>query len=124
MPTTPPAQQEQDAVQHVQQDLVQLPAPSIPGTKSSTTSTDSGKPGQPQLNWSYFKPEFSGKPEDGEAHLLRTNDWMETHNLLEVTKVQRFCLTVTGEARLIIKTYSNRLDRVTRTNQTTVFEIW
>ena len=29
----------------------------------------------PQLNWSYFKPEFSGKPEeDAIAHLLRTND--------------------------------------------------
>ena len=27
----------------------------------------------PQLNWSYFKPEFSGKPDkDKEAHLLRT----------------------------------------------------
>ena len=26
------------------------------------------------LNWSYFKPEFSGKPdEDAEAHLLCTN---------------------------------------------------
>ena len=34
-----------------------------------------------QLNWSYFKPEFAGKPEDAEAHLLRTNDWMETHDL-------------------------------------------
>ena len=34
-----------------------------------------------QLNWSYFKPEFSGKPEeDAEEHLLSTNDWMETHN--------------------------------------------
>ena len=28
-----------------------------------------------QLNWSHFKPDFSGKPEDAEAHLLRTNDW-------------------------------------------------
>ena len=56
---------------------------------------------QPQLNWSYFKPEFSGKPEeDAGAHLLRTNDWMETHNFPEVGKVQRFCLTLTGEARL------------------------
>ena len=28
-----------------------------------------------QLNWSYFKPEFSGKPEeDVEEHLLRIND--------------------------------------------------
>ena len=31
------------------------------------------------LNWSHFKPDFSGKPEeDTEAHLLRTNDWMNT----------------------------------------------
>ena len=28
----------------------------------------------PQLNWSHFKPEFAGKPEDAEAHLLITND--------------------------------------------------
>ena len=50
-------------------------------------------PVQTQLNWSYFKPEFSGKPEeDVEAHLLRKIDWMETHNFPEVAKVQRFCL--------------------------------
>ena len=59
----------------------------------------------PQLNWSYFKAEFSGKPEeDVEAHLLRTNKWMETHNFPEVTKVKRFCLTLTGEARLWYET--------------------
>ena len=63
-------------------------------------------PGQtPQLNWSYFKPEFSGKPEeDAEAHLLRTNDWMETHNFPEVAKVHKFCLPLTGEARLWYET--------------------
>ena len=56
---------------------------------------------QPQSNWSYFKPEFLGKPEeDAEGHLLGTNDWMETHNFPEVAKVQRFCLTLTSEARL------------------------
>ena len=56
---------------------------------------------QPQLNWSYFKSEFSGKPEeDVEMHLLRTNDWMETQNFPEVAKVQRFCLILTSEARL------------------------
>ena len=51
---------------------------------------------QHQLNWSYFKPEFSGKPEDAEAHLLRTNEWMETHNFPDDAKVWRFCLTLTG----------------------------
>ena len=36
------------------------------------------------MNWSHFKPEFSGKPdEDVEAHLLRTNDWMTTHDTRE-----------------------------------------
>ena len=48
-----------------------------------------------QLNWSYFKPEFSGKPEeDAEEHLLRTNDWMEMHNFPDDQKVRRFCLTL------------------------------
>ena len=46
-------------------------------------------------------PEFSGQPDDdAEGHLLWTNDWMETHNFPEVVKVQRFCLTLTGKAKL------------------------
>ena len=37
------------------------------------------------MNWSNFKPEYSGKPEeDVEDHLLRTNDWMNTHDFLMV----------------------------------------
>ena len=53
------------------------------------------------MNWSHFKPEYSGKPEeDVEAHLLRTNHWMNTHDLPDNVKVQRFFLTLTGEARL------------------------
>ena len=53
------------------------------------------------MNQSHFKPEYSGKPEeDAEAHLLRTSDWMETHPFPEVVKLQRFCLTLVGEARL------------------------
>ena len=58
-----------------------------------------------QLNWSYFKPEFSGKPEeDVEEHLLTANDWMEAHNFPDNQKVRRFCLTLTGEARLWYET--------------------
>ena len=54
-----------------------------------------------QLNWSHFKPEFAGKPdEDVEAHLLRANDWLDTHAFPEVVKIQGFCLTLVGEARL------------------------
>ena len=58
-------------------------------------------PPRPQLNWSNFKPKYAGKPEeDVEVHLLRTNDWMDTHNFQNQVKVQRFCLTLVGEARL------------------------
>ena len=53
------------------------------------------------LNWSNFKPEFSGKPdEDAEAHLLCTNDWMTMHHFVEGAKVKKFCLTLLEEARL------------------------
>ena len=56
------------------------------------------QPQNPPPQVSYFKPEFSGKP------LLRTNDWMETHNFPEEAKVQRFYLTLTGEAILWYET--------------------
>ena len=60
-----------------------------------------GQQAQMHMNWSHFKPEYSSKPEeDVEAHLLRTNDWMNTHDFPDGVKVQRFCLTLTGEARL------------------------
>ena len=53
------------------------------------------------LNWSNFKPEVSGKPEeDAEAHLLCLNDWMGAHCFNEDIKGQRFCLRLLGEARL------------------------
>ena len=42
-----------------------------------------------------------GKPEeDAETHLLCSNDWMSAHCFNEDVKVQRFCLTLLGEARL------------------------
>ena len=53
------------------------------------------------FNWSHFKPDFSGKPEeDMEAHLLKTNDWMNIHDFPNDQKVRRFCLTLLGEVRL------------------------
>ena len=49
---------------------------------------------------SNFKSEFSGRPEENaEAHLLHSNDWMNSHNFEEEVKVQRFFLTLLGEAR-------------------------
>ena len=53
------------------------------------------------LNWSHFKLEFSGKPdEDAEAYMLCINDWMNVHHFVEGVKVQRFCLMLVGEDRL------------------------
>ena len=53
----------------------------------------------PQLNWSPFKPQFVGKPNgDAKAHLLRTDDVTGIHAFQEGVKVQRFCITLVGEA--------------------------
>ena len=53
------------------------------------------------INWSNFKPEFSGKPEeDAEAHLLCSNDWMNAHHFVYDVRVQKFCLTLLVETRL------------------------
>ena len=53
------------------------------------------------ITWSYLKPEFSGKPkENSEAHLLRTMDWMEAHNIVADQRVRRLSLTLEGETRL------------------------
>ena len=57
-----------------------------------------------QLNWSHFKPKFTGKSdEDTETNLLRTSDWMDTHAFQEGIKAQCFCLTLVGETRLWYK---------------------
>ena len=75
-----------------------IPAPSDPQAQQQPTQQAQQ---MTQLNWSHFKPEFSGKPEeDAEAHLLRTNVWINIHQLQEGIKIKRFCLTLVGEARL------------------------
>ena len=85
-----------------------------------------GVPQRPQLNWSHFKPKYAGKPEeDAEAHLLRTNNWMDTHDFQDQVKIQRFCLTLVGEARLwyeSLKTNKCRLVRFTKYVQTATFQ--
>ena len=67
---------------------------------------------QQMVNWSIFKPEFAAKPEeDAEAHLLHKNDWMQMHHFEEKVKVDRFCLTLLGEARLWYETLNlNHID--------------
>ena len=83
-----------------------VPAPNLPPAPVQAAQAPQA-PQTPQkqqlvhLNWSYFKPEFSGKPdEDAKAHLLCTNDWMNAHDFIDSVKVQRFCLALLGEARL------------------------
>ena len=59
------------------------------------------EPQRPQLNWSHFKPKYTSKPDkDAQAHLFRMNVWIDTHKFSDQVKVQRFCLTLVGEARL------------------------
>ena len=75
-----------------------LPAPQAPQVPQALQQPS---PHVPPLNQSYFKPKFLGKPDDNaEVHLLRTNIWMDTHRFQEDDKIQRFCLTLTREARL------------------------
>ena len=80
-----------------------VPNPNPPPAPVQAPQTPQVPQGQQlvHLNWSYFKPEFSGKPdEDAETYLLHMNDWMNAHYFNEGVKVQRFWLTLLGEARL------------------------
>ena len=95
IPAPPPLVQVEQQVQQQQQQQDHLASPSHAPTAK--------QPGHQvvHLSWSYFMPEFSGKPdEDAEAHLLCSNDWMNAPNFIEGVKVQRFCLTLLGKARL------------------------
>ena len=93
----PPAPQDPPPPQNQQ-------VPIIPNAPLALIAPQAPAPHIPQLNWSHFKSEYSGKPdEDAEAHLLRTNDWMDMHVFPHYIKVQRFCLTLIGEARLWYK---------------------
>ena len=72
---------------------VQLPAPPAQPALPHTQPIQPGP--MPQLNRSHFKTEFTGKPHK-DAHA----DWMDTQAFLIGVKVQRFCLTLVGEASL------------------------
>ena len=80
-----------------------MPAPPVPSPLAPHPDEITEQPGQwvVHLNWSNFKPEFSRKPEeDAEVHLIRTNDWMDTHYFVGGVKAPKFCLTLLGKARL------------------------
>ena len=73
---TPPAQNPQNPY------LAQNPQNSLPPHNPFLPNAPQALviPHMPPLNCSHFKPKYSGKPdEDAEAHLLRTNDWIDTH---------------------------------------------
>ena len=53
------------------------------------------------LNWLNFQTRIFRKPDEGaKVHLLHSNDWMNTYCFADGVKVQRFSLTLLGEARL------------------------
>ena len=82
--------------QHPSQDPQDLQESQIPQPPAQPASHIQGQQ-VVHLNWSHFKPEFVGKPEeDAEAHLLRTNDWMAAHHFLQNIKVQRFLFVANG----------------------------
>ena len=84
-PNLPPEQEEHN---HIIQPPNQPNQPNHPPNPFHNLPAAMANP--QQLNWSYFKLEFSGKPEeDAEAHLLRINDWMETHNFPESQMTKR-----------------------------------
>ena len=100
-----PLSSDQDRKQSPQQPLIPPPQ-TIPPHKLVVTPTPQ-IPTQPvppapkAMNRSYHKPEFSGEPdEDLEAHLLRTINWMDTHNFPADQGVRRFPPNLAGEARL------------------------
>ena len=93
----PPPPAEAAAPQAPQQPAV----PQVPQQPAVPQASPQPAPQMVHLNWSNFKPEFSGKPdEDAEATLLHTNDRMNAHHFNEGVRVKRFCLTLLGEARL------------------------
>ena len=72
-----------------------------PASSATTCTTTPTMTTIMHVNWSHFKAEFSGKSEeDAETHLLQTNDCLNAHHFLEGIKVNMFCLTLVGEARL------------------------
>ena len=81
---------------------LQAPIAHQPSTQSAQPPVPLAQPVHaPQLNWSHFKPKFASKSEeDAEAHLLRTNDWMDTQAFQDGVKVQHLCITLVGEAGL------------------------
>ena len=87
VPPAPPAAPAPQVPQALQQPVQPVKPPVAPDQPVPTQAILL----MPQLNWSHFKPEFSGKPKgDAVTHLLRTNNWMDRHAFSEGVEVQWF----------------------------------
>ena len=94
-------QQQQNQQQQPQQNQLQQQQQQQPQHQQQIQDPAGPQEQLVHLNWSNFKLEFSGKPdEDAEVYLLCSNDWMNTHHFVEGVKAQRFSLTLLGEAGL------------------------
>ena len=120
-PANAPVEEQQEQEQHVN-DPIEVPVgdaeePQNPGNLNLVPAQPPMLMANNQLNWSHFRPRFSGKPEeDVEAHLLRTEDWMTTHNFPEDQKVGRFCLTLMQGAKLWYATLNAQQQQLTWEN--------
>ena len=124
-PANAPVEEQQEQEPHVDAPIEEPPHPTnIPvgdAEEPQNTGNFNPIPAQPpilmannQLNWSHLRPEFLGKPkEDAEAHLLRTEDWMTTHDFPEDQKVRSFCLTLMQGARLWYATLNAQQQQLT-----------
>ena len=80
----PPAPQDHPPPQSPQ-------APLIPNAPQAPEASHVPTPHVPLLNWSHFKPEYSRKSDKyAEAHLLRTNDWMDYTNFRTMLRYKDF----------------------------------
>ena len=63
-----------------------------------------------------LQAQISGKPEkDAEAHLLRTNDWIDTYRLLEDDSGILFDTSRKGKIMVpVLKTNKHSLDKITK----------
>ena len=82
-----------------------VPAPKPPPSPADPALQ---APQQPEeqvvhLNWSHFKPEFSGKPDEGaEAHMLCTNDWMNAHHFVEGVKSPKILFNTIRRSQIMV----------------------
>ena len=79
------------------------------------------------MNSSYFKPEFSGKPEeDPETCIHRTTGWMDTHSFAMGQRIHRFPLALAGEGRLLyqcIHPFRTQFSKIGYTREQ-LFHVW